>query len=139
MHPVYVDTGDEITTVIERLKESPEAAVALVVPKGASLVQSIVNLKLAKRAAEEAGKTLVVVTTDKIGRNLAAQIGLASAGTLEEAGQPAGAAAPAAVDGDAEPAVIDGVKVRRYYDENAPAETAAPEDGPTPEPIIPRQ
>ena len=37
MQPIYIETSDEITTVIERLKEAEGSEVALVVPKGAIL------------------------------------------------------------------------------------------------------
>ena len=116
--PLYIDSGDEVTTVIEKLKASEGADISLVVPKGALLLQSIVNLKLIKRAAKEAGKELTIITTDKIGRNLAAQVGLANLAHVDQ--------------DDTED--VGGIKVN-YYDAEAvevPTETVV-----KPEPIIP--
>jgi hypothetical protein len=107
---IYVDSSDEITSVIERLKASHEPIVALVVPKGAALVQSIVNLKLAKKAAGDAEKDLILVTSDSIGRNLAAQVGIAVASSEKDA--------KSGSDGSEEEntSVIAGVRIHRYYD-----------------------
>ncbi len=114
---IYIDASEEITAVIERLKGSHEPIVALVVPRGATLTQSIVNLKLVKRAAQDAGKDVILVTTDKIGRNLATQVGLPVANSEKEIGTVARGEAQA---GDDEANVIAGVRIHRYYDEDKP-------------------
>ncbi|MEI6478446.1 MAG: hypothetical protein WCO52_05675 [bacterium] len=119
MNPIYVEVSDEITTVIERMSGSPDPVIALVIPRGALLLQSLVNLKLAKKTAADAGKQLVLVTTDKIGRNLAAQVGLSVVSQLEDAGS-----LEKAVPADEGVKMIDGVKVHRYYEEG----TGAPEE-----------
>lgn len=117
---IYIDAGEEITAVIERLKGSHEPIVALVVPRGATLTQSIVNLKLVKRAAQDAGKDVILVTTDKIGRNLANQVGLPVAQSEKEISTVArGEAQP----GDDQANVIAGVRIHRYYDEDEPQES----------------
>jgi hypothetical protein len=119
MHQVFVEVADEITTVIERLKAAPGDVVALVVPKGAILLQSVVNLKLVKKAATDAHKNVTLVTTDKIGHNLATQVGIPIATSLEEIGS------EATNIGEQEAKVIGGVKIHRYYDKDAdtPAQT----------------
>ncbi len=120
---IYIDSSDEITSVIERLKASHEPIVALVVPKGAVLTQSIVNLKLAKKAAGDAEKDLILVTTDKIGRNLAAQVGINVASSEKDVARVARGEGDA---GDEENAsVIAGVRIHRYYD----GPDAEPADG----------
>ncbi|MBC7581656.1 hypothetical protein H7097_02175, partial [Aeromicrobium sp.] len=48
---VYVDIDDEITAIIEKVRSSQQKIVALVLPKRASVLQSIVNMKLLKRTA----------------------------------------------------------------------------------------
>lgn len=73
---LYIDADEEITSVIDKLTESQAPTILLVVPKGAMLLQSVVNLKLLKKEAEEKGKNIALVTTDTVGRNLAAQVGL---------------------------------------------------------------
>ncbi len=61
---IYIDIEDDVTSIIEKLKNSKEKIVALVPPKGNSVLQSVVNLKLIKRAANTAGKQPVVVTSN---------------------------------------------------------------------------
>jgi hypothetical protein len=61
---IYIDIEDDITAIIEKLKNANEKIVALVPPKGNPVLQSIVNLKLLKRAAVNAGKQPVLVTSN---------------------------------------------------------------------------
>lgn len=61
---IYVDIDDEITGIIDRLKASDGKVVALVLPKRASVFQSIVNMKLLKRAADDSKKNLVLITSE---------------------------------------------------------------------------
>ncbi|MEI8338472.1 MAG: hypothetical protein WCF91_00910 [bacterium] len=61
---IYVDIDDEITTVIDKVKSSDAKVVALVLPKRAGVFQSIVNMKLLKRAAEADKKNLVLITSE---------------------------------------------------------------------------
>lgn len=61
---IYIDIEDDITTVIDKLKSSSEKIVALVPPKGNAVLQSAVNLKLLKRAAQNAKKQPVIVTNN---------------------------------------------------------------------------
>lgn len=62
---IYIDIEDDITAIIEKLKNANEKIVALVPPKGNPVLQSIVNLKLLKRAAAGAGKRPVLVTSNQ--------------------------------------------------------------------------
>lgn len=62
---IYVDIDDEITSIIDKLGKSDSKIVALVLPKRATALQSIVNMKLLKRAADEAGKSPVLITSEK--------------------------------------------------------------------------
>src|SRR3990167_6552833 len=73
---IYLESDEEITSVIDKLKGSKAPRVALVVPRGATLLQSVVNLKLLSKEAAILAKEISLVTSDKIGRNLAAQVGL---------------------------------------------------------------
>jgi hypothetical protein len=122
LQTIYIEPSDEITTVIERLKSAHDPVIALVAPKGSLLLQSIVNLKLARKAASDAQKDLILVTTDTVGRNLASQLGILVASTEKEVS----AVLQGAVDAPdlgAEPAVISGVRIHRYYDEGSDAPT----------------
>ncbi len=62
---IYIDIDDEITAVIDKLSKSDSKIVALVLPKRTAALQSIVNMKLLKRAADEAGKSPVLITSEK--------------------------------------------------------------------------
>ncbi|MDB5169674.1 MAG: hypothetical protein JWN82_70 [Candidatus Saccharibacteria bacterium] len=73
---IYIDIDDEITTIIDKLRGSSGKIVALVLPKRASTLQSIVNMKLLKRAADETKKNVVLVTTESGLLPLAGAVGL---------------------------------------------------------------
>ncbi|MEK7447298.1 MAG: hypothetical protein AAB632_00645 [Patescibacteria group bacterium] len=81
---LYLEIDEEITSVIDRLKKTAEADIHLVVPKEAALLQSIVNLKLLKRQADNLGKQIQIITHDKVGRNLAEQVGIHSVSRIGE-------------------------------------------------------
>ena len=89
---LYLDLDDEITAVIDRLGSVAGEEVTLVVPKGAVVLQSAVNLKLLKKAAARYQKKLVVVTRDETGLALAARAGIPTkthvGGKIIEASQP---------------------------------------------------
>lgn len=80
---IYIDIEDDITSVIERLKSSPEKIVALVPPKGSAVLQSVVNLKLLKRAADSVGKQTVIVTSNQALQSLAGGLGVYVAKNLQ--------------------------------------------------------
>ena len=80
---IYIDIEDDITAVIEKLKNSKEKIIALVPPKGNAVLQSVVNLKLLKRAAEQAGKQPVIVTSNQALTALAGGLGLYIAKNLQ--------------------------------------------------------
>lgn len=61
---IYIDIDDEITGVIDKLSNSKGKVVALVLPKRAAVFQSIVNMKLLKRAADSSKKNLVLITSE---------------------------------------------------------------------------
>lgn len=134
---LYIDATEEITAVIERLKAAHEPIVALVVPKGAALTQSIVNLKLARKAAQDATKDLILVTSDSIARNLATQIGIPVAANEKEVKQVAAGELAGAEDGTT---VVAGVRIHRYYTEESTSNTEEPEveDLTAETPIVPK-
>ena len=136
IHTIYIDASEEITTVIERLKGSHESIVALVIPKGAALTQSIVNLKLIRRAAQDAAKDVILVTTDKIGRNLATQVGIPVATNEKEITN----VARGGSDGSEEEVpVIAGVRIHRYYKEDEEPDTNEEAPTQTPSVIVPKE
>lgn len=80
---IYIDVEDDITSVIEKLKSSEEKIVALVPPKGSAVLQSVVNLKLLKRAADSSGKQPVIVTNNQALQALAGGASLYIAKNLQ--------------------------------------------------------
>ena len=80
---VYVDVEDDITTVIDKVEEASEKIVALVLPKRASVLQSTVNMRLLKRAADKVEKTVVLITSDEALLPLAGIVGLHTAKNLQ--------------------------------------------------------
>lgn len=62
---IYIDTEDDITAIIGKIKDSKEKIVAIVPPKRIGILQSAVNLKLLSRMADTSNKRLVLVTNNK--------------------------------------------------------------------------
>lgn len=80
---IYIDVDDEITVIIDKVRGSGEKIVALVLPKRATVLQSIVNMKLLKRTADEAKKHLVLITSETGLLPLAGSVGIYVAKTLQ--------------------------------------------------------
>lgn len=73
---IYIDIDDEITAIIDKVQASSGRVVALVLPKRATMLQSIVNMKLLKRTADTTKKNIVLVTTESSLMPLAGAVGL---------------------------------------------------------------
>jgi hypothetical protein len=73
---LYLEPDEEITSVVDKLKGLEADSVGLVAPKGSSIVQSLVSLKLLQKQAKELGKEIAIVTSDEVGQNLAGRINL---------------------------------------------------------------
>ena len=72
----YIDINEEITSIIERIKKTRTNEIIMVVPKRALLIQSIVNLKILKKEADERKIQLMVITQDKLGKILVEKAGI---------------------------------------------------------------
>jgi hypothetical protein len=73
---IFIEVDEEIPSLVEKMKAAEGKTIALVVPKNAMVLQSVVNLKLLSREAERYGKKISLVTTDRLGRHLALQVGI---------------------------------------------------------------
>ena len=62
---IYIDTEDDITAIIGKIKKANEKVVALVPPKRTGVLQSAVNLRLLSRMAKKEGKELVLISGNK--------------------------------------------------------------------------
>ena len=107
---LYLEVDEDITSAIDKLNKISGDSVQIVVPKRSTLLQSVINQKLLKKAAENAHKKLVLVTNDRVATDLAARTGLAVATSLGAEAVLATAKAPSPAladdvieDGDPEP------------------------------------
>lgn len=80
---IYIDTEDDITAIIGKVKASSEHIVALVPPKRIGAIQSAVNLKLVHRAAEQVDKRLVIISNNAALMALAGSAGIPVAKNLQ--------------------------------------------------------
>ena len=74
---IYLKSDEEIISVIDRLIQTKEKEVNLIVPSRAQIWQSSINLKLLKREADNLGKDVTLVVTDDLGAEMAQRIGFA--------------------------------------------------------------
>lgn len=75
---IYVEIDDEITFVFDRVKRVRGDKIALVIPKRAVVLQSIINLRILKKKLDELGKQIVMVTSDSAGLQIAEKVGIAT-------------------------------------------------------------
>lgn len=118
---VYLEPDNDIVSVIGRIKEVESDHLALVIPRGGTIAQSIVNLKLLKRETEKSGKEISLVTNDKISKNLASQVGISVYDTVNEAKAAVIPLIPVKAENFAEKPIAaeeyitpDGIKINRY-------------------------
>jgi hypothetical protein len=89
---IYLDVDDEITAIIDKVDNAKQKIVALVLPKRAAMLQSTVNMRLLKRSATTAGKSVVLITSEHALMPLAGAAGIHVAKNLQS--KPAIPAAP---------------------------------------------
>ncbi len=112
---IYLEPSEEITSVIDKIRTLPGDSASFVIPRGATIAQSIVNLKLLKKSAEGMKKEISLVAIDRISRNLASQIGLTVYSKVSEA-QKARPKTPAATpDENSEAEDNSQFRVNNYY------------------------
>lgn len=105
---IYIDTEDDITAIIGKIKSSKDKIVALVPPKRIGVLQSAVNLRLLARTAENSHKHLVIVTNNKSLMTLSAMALIPVAKNLQSKPEIAEIAALDIDDGED---IIDGAKL----------------------------
>jgi hypothetical protein len=81
---LYVDIDEEITSIVEKLRSVETGEAVIVAPKNASLIQSIVNLKLLRKEADGLGIKIAIVTQDKLGKRLIEKAGILFQDKLDE-------------------------------------------------------
>ncbi|MEI7791879.1 MAG: hypothetical protein WCI57_00105 [Candidatus Berkelbacteria bacterium] len=81
----YLEADEEITKVINRIRNCKEDGAVLVIPRGGTIGQSIINLKILRRNAFEHGKGIALVTNDSVTNNLSDQLGISVFSKVSEA------------------------------------------------------
>lgn len=90
----FIDSDEEIISVIGQLRKSSDPENYFVFPKRSLVLQSAVNLRLFQREAEKQGKKIIIVSQDETGRQLAERVGIptkdyaAEIGSLRQESQP---------------------------------------------------
>ncbi|MDR2524469.1 MAG: hypothetical protein LBC95_02960 [Candidatus Nomurabacteria bacterium] len=79
---IYVDIEDDLTSIIEKVRNSSGEIIALVPPKRIGILQSAVNLKLLQKAAAAKHKKIVIITPDQALGVLASGAGIPVAKNL---------------------------------------------------------
>ena len=80
---IYIDSEDDITDVISKVKSAKEKIVALVPPKGIGVLSSPVNLRLLQRTSDQSEKKVVLISNDSTLRTMAASAKIPIAKTLQ--------------------------------------------------------
>lgn len=81
---IYLETDEEVTSAIEKIKKSKKRHIALCLPGHSQLGQSIVNLKLIFKEARAGGKEVSLVSPDTSIRNLAERVGFSVFGKVKD-------------------------------------------------------
>lgn len=72
---IYLETGDDIGQAIARANRVKSESIVLVIPKGAVLLHSALNLKLLKKYFDSQKRSVSLSVADKIGTTFAQQAG----------------------------------------------------------------
>jgi hypothetical protein len=73
---IYVDSEDDITSIIDKVKSGKSKVVAVTPSKRLGPLQSAVNLRLLQRASQAVGRKLVIVSNDSSLMRIAGGIGI---------------------------------------------------------------
>ena len=80
---IYIEPEDDITDILANIKSAKNKIVALVPPKKAGVLRSAVNFKLIAKTSRQAGKAVVLITSDESLLKLAGSVKMPTARTLQ--------------------------------------------------------
>lgn len=80
---IYIDIEDEITDIVNKIKNAEERIIALIPPKGIGILRSAVNLRILARTSKKDGKQIVLVSNNKALRAMAGSAEIPVAKTLQ--------------------------------------------------------
>jgi len=75
MKNIYIEPNEEIISVVDHLVQTDDNEINLVVPTGAQIWQSSINLKLLKREANILNKAVTFIVTDDLSAEMAERTG----------------------------------------------------------------
>lgn len=81
---INVDSGDIVTSIIDKLISERAKNIFLFVPSNALFWHSIVNLKLLKREASNLNKNIIIINSDRAKRELAEKVGFVSLSAIPQ-------------------------------------------------------
>ena len=80
---IYIEPEDDITDILANIKDAKNKIIALVPPKKAGVLRSAVNFKLIAKTANQAKKTVVLISSDESLLKLAEKVKMPTAKTLQ--------------------------------------------------------
>ncbi len=81
---IYIETEDEITVIVGKIRREPADEIFLVVPKNAMLAQGLINIEILKRETEKLNKKIVFISSDKQTREFLEKLDLDVRDDLDE-------------------------------------------------------
>lgn len=75
MKNIYLESEEEIISIVDKLIQSKDNHINLFIPSGAQIWQSSINLKLLKRESDNLKKKVVLIVSDDLGAEMAEKIG----------------------------------------------------------------
>lgn len=81
---INIDSGDIVTSVIDKLISEKAKNIFLFIPSNALFWHSIVNLKLLKREAGNLNKNIIIINSDRVKRELSERVGFVSLSAIPE-------------------------------------------------------
>ena len=82
--PVYIEAEEEISEIVERLKQHADPDVPIVVPPRSRLAQSRFNFQLLREYAGKLGKRVSIISTDAAVQAMAAEHGFQSYAGIDQ-------------------------------------------------------
>ena len=81
--PIYLDAEEEISELIDRLRQTPAADVPVVVPARSRIGQSRFNFRLLRDYARQFGKRISIVSPDPAVQQLATESGFSAFSAID--------------------------------------------------------
>jgi len=72
---LYIEIDEEITSIVDRVKRCRQKKIHLSIPRKSAIFQSLINLQILNRKAQDLTKKIIIVTNDKIGAKLSLKTG----------------------------------------------------------------